>query len=370
MEEDMRRLKLNPEIELLIKRILKSSRSDPYSRQKLLKDFKEFYDPKPYGEKRTYPQNWPVYYKACRTEKLMLFRILKDAVDFLNIPPPKPTNGRPPVDIADILKSLCIKTYAGLSSWRSESELKIAQAMGVIENVYKRTALNKYLNKPELTKWLDKLYKTIAAPIAPIETHLAADASGISVAYGRKRWVEVRTEYQQHKDYKKLHIISGAKSNVIFSAEVTDGRAHDSPPFTKLLDNAVGYVSAKELSADPAYLSKKNVDYVAKNGMIPYILPKKNTRSLNRGSEGAWGRMIRLWKDYKDLFAMHYHQRSNVESTFGMLKRKFGYYTRSKLETGQKNEILTKIVCLNAAILSEAMLEFDLNPNFMLAKSI
>ena len=75
--------------------------------------------------------------------------------------------------------------------------------------------------------------------------------------------------------------------------------------------------------------------------------------------------MIWFWRKYEDLFRMHYHQRSNVESTFGMLKRKFGYYVRSKSEVGQENEILCKIVCLNAAILGEAILEFNLNPKFM-----
>jgi len=297
----------------------------------------------------------------------MVFRILKDAVDYLNIPPPKTNNGRPQADIADIIKALCIKNYSGLSSWRSESELRIAKAMGIIDNIYMRTSLNKYLGQSEITEWLNKLYKSIAAPIGAIEVQLAADATGISVAYGRKRWVEVREDHQKHKDYKKLHIISGTKSNVIFAAEITDGRASENPRFRKLLDETVKYVSARELSADPGYLSRANVEHIAKNGMIPYILPKKNTIAKNRGSS-AWGRMITLWKEYQDLFALHYHQRSNVESTFSMLKRKFGYHTRAKSEIGQTNEILTKIVCLNAAILSEAMLEFNLKPEFMVVR--
>lgn len=357
-------LRLPPQLDILVKTILNSDIGDPYSRKKLINEYMKYYSPKRPEEKRTYPRNWPVYYQACRNEKLMVFRIVKDVVDYLEIPPPRQTNGRPSADVVDILKALCIKAFAGLSSWRIESELRIAQAMGIIDTVYRRTALNKYLGRPEITAWLHKVYQAIAQPLASIETHLSADATGISVAYGRKRWVEVREEHRLHKDYKKLHIISGAKTNAIFAAEITKGTAHESPMLKGLLDK-VGYVSVREFSADPGYLSRQNADYIASKGMIPYILPKKNVRSLNKGSEGAWGKMIHLWKEYQDLFALHYHQRSNVESTFGALKRKFGYYTRAKSEIGQTNEVLTKIVCLNASILSEAMLEFDLEPRFI-----
>ena len=41
----------------------------------------------------------------------------------------------------------------------------------------------------------------------------------------------------------------------------------------------------------------------------------------------------------------HYHKRSNVESVFQMIKSKFGEKVRSKHETAQINEALTKILC-------------------------
>ncbi len=47
----------------------------------------------------------------------------------------------------------------------------------------------------------------------------------------------------------------------------------------------------------------------------------------------------------------HYHQRSNVESTFSTVKRKFGDYIRSKLETAMVNEDLRKFLCHNLCCL-------------------
>jgi len=44
---------------------------------------------------------------------------------------------------------------------------------------------------------------------------------------------------------------------------------------------------------------------------------------------------------------MHYHKRSNIESTFSAMKRKFGDCIRSKTATAQKNEALLKVLCHN-----------------------
>jgi len=43
----------------------------------------------------------------------------------------------------------------------------------------------------------------------------------------------------------------------------------------------------------------------------------------------------------------HYHKRSNVESAFGSIKKKFGETLRNKNYTAQVNELLCKIVAYN-----------------------
>jgi transposase len=46
----------------------------------------------------------------------------------------------------------------------------------------------------------------------------------------------------------------------------------------------------------------------------------------------------------RDEFLKHYHQRSNVKSTFSMMKRKFGDSLRSKTDVAMVNETLCKIL--------------------------
>jgi len=53
----------------------------------------------------------------------------------------------------------------------------------------------------------------------------------------------------------------------------------------------------------------------------------------------------------------HYHQRSNVESTFSMLKRKFQGKLLSKNEVAQTNEALAKVLCHNITVLIHEVFE-------------
>lgn len=327
------------------------------------------YTPKPFGEKRTYPQpNWSLYEKACSQEKLMFFRILKDAMNYLNIGYEYKGNGRPGVDYADIVKAMCIKSYHNYSSWRAESELKIAQAMGVIDEIPRRSTLLKYMQDPKVTSILHQLYKTIAQPLATIELYFAADATGISNKYGNTRWMKIRhtpEEETRRREFSKLHIISGCKTNIIAAVRVTKGHAHESPYFKPLLDDTAKIFTVKEVMADAGYLSRDNVKAVSKLEATPFIWGKKGVRITTTGKGTAWNSMLYFWHEEQMFFAQHYHQRSNVESTFSALKRKFGDFCRCKKAGSQENEILAKIVCFNASVLSEALLSYDLNTGFI-----
>jgi hypothetical protein len=66
----------------------------------------------------------------------------------------------------------------------------------------------------------------------------------------------------------------------------------------------------------------------------------------------------------REEFLAHYHKRSNVESTFSMIKRKFGDSLRSKTETAQVNETLAKVLCHNLVVLIHEMYELGVDPVF------
>jgi transposase len=81
------------------------------------------------------------------------------------------------------------------------------------------------------------------------------------------------------------------------------------------------------------------------------------------GVGGIYGRMFNLFCLNKDDYLSRYHRRSNVESVFSAVKRKFGDSVRSKNRTAMENEILAKLVCHNLSCLIHTMYELGISPD-------
>jgi transposase len=121
-----------------------------------------------------------------------------------------------------------------------------------------------------------------------------------------------------------------------------------------------------EFSADKAYLSQVNLEFADELGAKPYFAFKVNSRGDTR--PGIWNRMHAHFTLRRDDYLRHYHKRSNVESTFSMIKRKFGDAVRSKTETAMVNEVIAKVICHNLCVVIQEMHELGIDPGFTLAK--
>ena len=64
----------------------------------------------------------------------------------------------------------------------------------------------------------------------------------------------------------------------------------------------------------------------------------------------------------REEFMEHYHKRSNVETTFSMVKGKFGDSVLSKSDIGQINEVLCKVLCHNICVVIQAIHELGIEP--------
>lgn len=95
---------------------------------------------------------------------------------------------------------------------------------------------------------------------------------------------------------------------------------------------------------------------------MPFIPFKENSNPDTGGS--IWKRLYHFYSYHHEEFKAHYHKRSNVESTFSMIKAKFGERLRSKTETAQINEALTKVLCHNLCRLIHSMYELGVEPTF------
>jgi transposase len=99
---------------------------------------------------------------------------------------------------------------------------------------------------------------------------------------------------------------------------------------------------------------------------MPYIAFKANSNNRGHKSQQSqlWKQMFHYFSYNTERFMQHYHKRSNVETTFSIIKAKFGDALRSRTKIAQTNEALLKVLCHNICCLIQSIFELGLKPKF------
>ncbi len=122
-----------------------------------------------------------------------------------------------------------------------------------------------------------------------------------------------------------------------------------------------GNFVVREVSADKAYASANNYDAIGRHDAMPFIAFKSN--HTGRGSR-LWEKMFHHFSLTREDYLAHYHKRSNVESTFSMIKAKFRVHVRSKTPVAMVNEVLCKIICHNICVVVQEAHELGISTEF------
>lgn len=316
------------------------------------------------NSKKTYSQEWPAYNAAQTQEKDQFQSLLHELCK--GIGGPSQTMGRPRLCLEDMIFSAAFKVYSTVSGRRFMCDLRYAHDKGYIERLPCYNSIFNYFEDELLTPYLKMLIEESSLPLTAIESDFAVDSSGFSTS----RFVQwSNAKYTNHKllearDWVKVHLICGVKTNVVTAVEISDRFAGDSPYFKPLVDATAKNFIMQEVSADKAYLSADNLQTVIDHKAQPYIPFKSNSGPARKSANSLWRRMYHYYSYNQSWFMQQYHKRSNVESTFSMIKAKFGDGLRSRTKTAQINEALCKILCHNLCCLIQSMFELNVKPEF------
>lgn len=315
--------------------------------------------------RKTYSQDWPAYNTAQTHEKSELQALLYGLCR--SIPEPDQYRGRPRLSLADIIFASTFKVYSTVSGRRFMTDLREAKGRGYLSKVPHYNSVFRYLEAETLTPYLYDLITTSSLPLKSVESAFAVDSSGFSTGQFM-RWLDVK--YGKEEDRRmwlKVHLMCGVKTNIVTSVEISDGYAHDYHFFKGLVARTgeSGF-NMKEVSADKAYLGGENLLVTLRHGAIPYIPFKSNSQvqSTYGPKSELWTRMFHFYNLHREEFLEHYHKRSNVETTFSMIKAKFGQRLRSKSLTAQINEALSKVLCHNLCVLIQSVHELGIDAAF------
>jgi transposase len=262
---------------------------------------------------------------------------------------------------ADAVFTMAYKVYCMMSARRFTTDLSEAHEMGFISKPIPGMKAATFMEDPYFTPILKELIGYSARPLRSVERDFAIDSSGFG-----------STRYEKWYDHKygvtrtrcvwvKAHIASGVKTNIVTAVRILDKDAHDSPQFIPLVRETKKHFEIGEVSADKAYASLENFEELAACGAQAYIA-FKNSHTGAIG--GAFEKAFHYFQFNKEIYEEKYHKRSNVESTFSAVKRKFGDSVVSKTETAMVNEVLCKFLCHNLTCLIQEQETLGIVPVF------
>jgi transposase len=254
------------------------------------------------------------------------------------------------------------KVYTTVSGRRATTDMEASAEDGHMTKAPHYNSIFRGFERAGLAPLLTALVEESAAPLAAIETSFAVDSTGFGTSTYR-RWYDHKYggEKKEH-GWVKLHASVGTVTNIVTAVRVTDSDSNDCPELPALVKTTRGRFNMSDVEADKAYLSRANLDAIEAVGAVPYIPFKSNSKGAG---PAAWRRMWGLFMYKHEEFLAHYHQRSNVETTFSAMKRLLGGSVRSKTFPAQVNECLLKALMYNLTVLTHAMFELGIEePTF------
>jgi hypothetical protein len=310
----------------------------------------------------SYRQNWTAYNAAQTNEKPLFFKLLHElcqgveefdrSTDHFHLP------------LRDMIFCMVYKVYSGRSARRLQSELRALKDEGWISVVPHFNSILNYQELESLRATLQQLIRECCVPLRGIENRFAADSTGLSIPLRRRYYDRHKGRFRMKRGWVKVHAMGGVLTNIITSAEVSEGEAGDSPFFQGLVRDTARYFEMLEVYADGAYTGNDNRRCVLIWGADPYIAFRSNSVADGEPKSILWKRMLQQFQDKQSEFWEHYYARNNIESTFSMMKRKFGDKLFSKSFPAQVNEALCMVLCHNLCVIIQSMYELGIDPDF------
>jgi transposase len=255
------------------------------------------------------------------------------------------------------------KVYSTFSARRFGCDLRDALNKGYMQSSMHPNKICTFLDDEALTPVLNKLIVQTSLPLRTVETVFAPDSTGFSTSRFVRWYDEKYGQERSGRDWVKAHIMTGVKTNIVTAVVIEDRSAGDSPQFRPLVETtAASGFTLKEVPADKGYLSRENLELLHSMGGTTYVPFKSNSVAGEAGT--LWEKMFFYYQFQRDEFLKHYHQRSNVESTFSMVKAKLRDHVRSKTDVAMKNEVLCKLLCHNLCCLIMSQCELGIEPVF------
>ena len=239
---------------------------------------------------------------------------------------------------------------------------KVFAEKGYVRDIPSVPTIFRYMQDRNLFPLLYKLVVASALPLKDIEKDFGPDSTGFSSSV-YSRWFSQKWGHQvSETKWIKLHMMAGLNTHIVTVAHATEKPTADSPYMPGFLEVTDDNFVVEMVAADKGYLSKANYRAINDLGASGYIPFKSNStaHSGHHKRDYVWEAAYHLFTSHKTTdFDPNYHQRSNAETVFQMIKAKFGSMVRCRLPDAQVNEVMLKVLCHNLRVLVKVAFEYE-----------
>lgn len=263
--------------------------------------------------------------------------------------------GRPRANFRDVIKSLLMMSYNGMSYRRTQSDLRWMLEKDLVSSLIPRSTLNDYVNDPNTKVLLEKLIQASALFFSENDNTLIIDSTWLATRMyigGHKRVHDKKN--CNFEETRKLHVGVLKNSKVIAVAKATPGNVHDAPLFKDIVESAVkNGLDIKSVLADAGYTSKEHYAFCRDLGIREVYIDFRSNAKLRNAKSDIWREKLKLYKEQQEVWHESYRYRAIVEGVFAAIKKKNVNFLRSKKGDAQDVELLLKAMVYNLTIIAK-----------------
>lgn len=290
-------------------------------------------------ERKAYRQGRP----SCNAARVNGYRHLRALLaDLCRAPPaPAPRPGRPPVPPPAAALAAASKAYSTTSARRLRGELGDAGAAGHVSRAPHSNGVPNSFDSEGAAGIPPDFIARSAAPLAEVESQLAADSTGL--AGGRyAQWVDEKWGTPKRRvAWVELHAMAGTRTHAVTSARAPERGSGGATQFPGLVAATAERFTVGEVGAGKAYLCRTDFAAVDAIGGTLYPAFEKS------GTGGVGGPLAEAYHPFalnREEYGRHYRRRSGAGPALSMVGRESGESLRAKAGRAVRSEALARVV--------------------------
>lgn len=251
-----------------------------------------------------------------------------------------------------VLKTFLKTDYRGLAEWLTDCP-DLGRVIGLTTVPHFTTFHKASRSLLALPKAHQLLEQTLRMTLQqPQIAKAAIDSTGLEAGYTsyyfvKRRHVKELSDYQSmlYAKYPKLTVVCDCSNHLILAVKTTRGPCPDMRMLIPTLQRIPAGITMEILLADAGYDCEYNHVYGRHHWKARTIIPPKAGRRTDNLPPTKYRRMMK-----RRFNQTVYGQRSQVETVFSMIKRRWGAAVRARTNQAQSQEMWLMALTHNLAI--------------------